>query len=186
MKKTGKPESKPELVDIVDRHDRPLMVMPLAEAHRQSLYHRSVLVLVFGPQGKLYLQKRGPHKSLYPNRYDLSATGHVQAGESRLEAAARELREELGLRAKTLTVLDTVSASEQTGYEFTTLFSAGRSDEAPRPNPEEVAGGMFVDRVELAALVRDYRDCLTAGLVHFFEKNCLFPEKRPCRVPKKA
>jgi isopentenyl-diphosphate delta-isomerase len=177
VKKAGKPEASPELVDIVDENDRPLMVMPLAEAHRQSLYHRSVLVLVFDPRGKLYLQKRGPHKSLYPNRYDLSATGHVQAGESRLAAAARELEEELGLRAKTLVQLDTAPASEQTGYEFVTLFSAGRSAEPPRPNPREVAGGMFVDRVELAALVRDYRDCLTPGLVHFFNKNSLFSQE---------
>lgn len=178
MKKTGKPETPVELVDIVDQNDRPLLVMPLTEAHRQSLFHRSVLVLVFDPAGKLYLQKRGPHKSLYPNRYDLSATGHVQAGESRLAAALRELEEELGLRAKTLTQLAAVPASDQTGYEFVTLFTAGRLADPPRPNPEEVAGGMFVDRVELAALVRDYRDCLTPGLVHFFEAGSLFPQSR--------
>lgn len=178
MKKTAKPQGKPELVDIVDHNDRPLLVMPLTEAHRQALPHRAVLVLVYDPAGRLYLQKRGPHKSLYPNRYDLSATGHVRAGESRQAGAARELREELGLVAKNLTLLDAVPASEQTGNEFITLFSAGRTAETPRPNPEEVAGGMFVDRTELAALVRDYRDCLTAGLVYFFEAGKLFAQTR--------
>lgn len=178
MKKTAKAPDTPELVDIVDQNDRPVMVMPLGEAHRQALPHRAVLVLVYDKQGRLYLQKRGPHKNLYPNRYDLSATGHVRAGESRQKAAARELQEELGLVAKTLTQLDAVPASEQTGNEFITLFSAGRLAETPRPNPEEVAGGMFVDRAELDALVRNYRDCLTAGLVYFFEAGKLFAETR--------
>lgn len=178
VKKTEKTETRVELVDIVDRFDRPLMVMPKTEAHRQSLNHRSVLVLVYSPEKKLYLQKRGPQKSLYPGRFDLSATGHVQAGESRLDAAARELYEELGLQARKLVWLDTIEASQQTGYEFVTLFSAGRIADPPRPNPEEVAGGMFVDPTELTALVRDYRDMLTPGLVHFFEKKILFPETR--------
>ncbi|MEL7638033.1 MAG: NUDIX domain-containing protein [Solidesulfovibrio sp.] len=165
----------PELVDIVDAADRRLLVMPLAEAHRQGLFHRSVMVLVYNDQGKLYLQKRGPQKSLYPNRFDLSATGHVRAGEARQEAAARELQEELGLAAASLTWLDAVPASEETAYEFVTLFSAGRPGQPPRPNPDEVAGGVFVDAAELAALVRDYRDLLTPAVVRFFERKALFP-----------
>ncbi len=183
MAKKVRNDPRPELVDIVDACDRRLMVMPLAEAHRQSLLHRSVLILVYDLQGKLYLQKRGAGKSLYPGRFDLSATGHVRAGEARLDAAARELLEELGLRATSLTFLDTAPATRETGYEFVTLYSAGRTGDTPRPNPDEVAGGMFVDASELAALVRDYRDMLTPGVVHFFEKKALFPSRMPLGAP---
>ena len=175
MKKT-KPEPLPvELVDVVDQEDRPLAVMPLTEAIRQSLYYRLVSVLVFRPDGKLFLQKRGPKKNLYPNRFDVSASGHVKAGEARVDAASRELFEELGLRAQNLTVLHTVPGSDQTSRAFVTLFSAGRISEPPHPNPQEVAGGMFVDLGELTALARDYRDMLTPGLVYFFEQKVLFP-----------
>lgn len=175
MAKKRAPAPSPELVDIVDANDRPLLVMPLDEAHRQGLRHRLIVVLVFNDQGKLYLQKRSMRKSLYPGRFDLSVTGHVRAGEARADAAARELEEELGLRAKTLTMVDAVPASPETGYEFVTLFSAGRLSQTPRPNPEEVDGGMFVDAAELAALVRDYRDQLTPAIVRFFERKSLFP-----------
>ncbi|MGE4536558.1 MAG: NUDIX domain-containing protein [Desulfovibrio sp.] len=174
MAKKKFPAPAPELVDIVDARDRPLLVMSKAEAHRQSLFHRSVMVLVYNAQGKLYLQKRGANKDLYPGRFDLSATGHVRAGEARRDAALRELYEELGLRAKTLTVLDALPASQETAYEFVTLYSAGRITETPRPNPEEVAGGMFVDAGELAALTRSYRDMLTPAVVRFFEEKALF------------
>jgi isopentenyl-diphosphate delta-isomerase len=167
-------EPAQELVDVVDANDRPLMVMPLREAHRQGLFHRAAMVLVYDLSGRLYLQKRAPHKNLYPGRFDLSATGHVRAGEAREEAAARELYEELGLLAKTLTPVDAAQASRETAYEFVTVFSAGRLPDPPRPNPGELAGGMFVDKAELAALVRDYRDCLTPAVVHFFEKGTLF------------
>lgn len=183
MAKKKKNEPNVELVDIVDERDRLLMVMPLSEAHRQALYHRSVFVLVFNPRGKLYLQKRGAGKNLYPGRFDLSATGHVQAGESREDAAARELHEELGLRAPSLTVLDAAPATRETAFEFVTLFSAGRLSAPPRPNPGEVAGGMFVDEAELAALVRDYRDWLTPAVVHFFGKKALFPLVAQSRIP---
>ena len=177
MKKT-KPEPLPvELVDVVDQEDRPLAVMPLTEAIRQSLYYRLVSVLVFRPDGKLFLQKRGPKKNLYPNRFDVSASGHVKAGEARVDAASRELFEELGLRAQNLTVLHTVPGSDQTSRAFVTLFSAGRISEPPHPNPQEVAGGMFVDLGELTALARDYRDMLTPGLVYFFEQKVLFPNQ---------
>lgn len=178
MAKKTRTETAVELVDIVDARDRPLLVMPLSEAHRQGLFHRSVMVLVFDAAGRLYLQKRGPQKSLYPGRFDLSATGHVQAGEAREAAAARELHEELGLAALSLVLIDAAPATRETAYEFVTLFSAGRTSEPPRPNPDEVAGGMFVDEAELTALVRDYRDWLTPAVVHFYEKKVLFPDTR--------
>jgi len=178
MAKKNKPDKTVEMVDIVDARDRPLLVLPLAEAHRQGLFHRSVMVLVYDAAGRLYLQKRSPQKSLYPGRFDLSATGHVRAGEAREEAAARELFEELGLSAPSLAQLDAVPASRETAFEFVTLFSAGRTSEAPKPSPDELAGGMFVDEGELAALVRDYRDWLTPAVVHFFEKRTLFPNSR--------
>ncbi len=45
------------------------------------------------------LQKRSARKDSYPGCYDISAAGHVTAGEDVLESAKRELQEELGIMA---------------------------------------------------------------------------------------
>ncbi len=178
MKQPQRKNPGPELAEYLDGRDRPLGIMPLSEVHRQSLFHRSVLILVYNPQGKVYLQKRAASKSLYPGRYDVSASGHVQAGESRLEAAIRELDEELGIAVDSLRVVGEAPASPMTGYEFVTLFSAGRIGAVPRPNPKEVSDGLFVDHAELAYMADRFRELLTPGLVHFFEQNAIFPPGR--------
>ena len=164
-----------ELVDVVDEEDRPIGVLPLSEVHRQGLYHRSVRVAIFDRAGRVYLQKRSSAKELYPGRLDLSATGHVRAGESREAAALRELHEELGLKAERLTHVADVAGSPDTNFEFITLYTAGRLDASPQPNPEEVESGFFADRSELDYLMANYRDQLTPGLVHSLEKGLLFP-----------
>lgn len=166
----------PELVEVVDKNDKSLMVMPLDEVHRQSLMHRSVLILVYDMKNKLYLQKRGKNKSLYPGRLDISASGHVQQGESREDAAVRELYEELGLRTDRLTRIHEIPASNDTHFEFLTLFTAGKFAHPPTPNPDELDGGHFVDPDELGFLVNEYRETLTPGLVYCYEKKLLqFP-----------
>lgn len=177
LKSSEKPEKKsPELVEIVDASNKPFAVIPLNEAHKQTLPHRAVLVLVYDTQNKVYLQKRSQQKSLYPGRYDLSATGHVRAGEALEEAALRELNEELGIDTARLKLIHELPASVDTGHEFITLFSAGRITQPLRPNPEELDGGMFVDRDELNFLVENYRDMLTPGVVYFAERNLIFPQ----------
>ncbi len=170
-----RPQQETEAVEIVDGGDRPLAVMSLSEAHRQSLRHRTVLVLVYNPEGKVYIQKRSRSKRLYPGRWDISVSGHVLANESREDAALRELDEELGIRQVNLKFWRAVEAAPETGYEFVTLYSAGLVDQNPKPRRGEVEGGFFADPGEISYLVSDFRDQLTPGLVYCWKKGLIFP-----------
>lgn len=163
-----------ECLEITDAHDRPLMIMPIAQARRQALRHRVVLVMLHDAEGRVYLQKRGARKHLYPGRWDLSATGHVRAGESREDAARRELREELDIDVVHLMRLAEIPATVDTGFAHVTLYAAASTGAPPRPNPAEVADGMFVDPDELAALLEDFRDMLTPALVWAAERGDVF------------
>lgn len=176
MKK--KPTLSPhlELVDVVDENDHPLIAMPLPEVFRQTLKHRTVLVLLHDSQGRIYLQKRGKGKTLYPGRWDLSATGHVKAGEARKTAARRELQEELSVYAQRLLFVKEVQASAATGYSFVTLYRAEQISGEITPDGKEVVDGMFVDRDELDSMVESFRDLLTPALVYFWELDLIFPK----------
>ena len=47
---------------------------------------------------RVYLQRRSFEKQSHPGRYDITAAGHVGAGEEPLDAILREASEEIGIR----------------------------------------------------------------------------------------
>ncbi|MGM0444642.1 MAG: NUDIX hydrolase [Fibrobacterota bacterium] len=65
-------------------------------AHQEGILHRTVHLWVKTPGG-LLLQKRSPVKESHPGLWDISAAGHVPAGEELRISACRECAEELGL-----------------------------------------------------------------------------------------
>jgi 16S rRNA (adenine1518-N6/adenine1519-N6)-dimethyltransferase len=117
-------QSGNELFDIVDERDAVIGAKPRAEVHVNNLRHRAVHMLILNDAGEVLLQKRSMWKDKNPGKWDSSAAGHVDSGEGYEEAAARELREELGIDAP-LTRIGKLGACEQTGEEFIEIF-AGR------------------------------------------------------------
>ncbi len=88
-----------ELLDIYDEHDRHLGVCPRSEVHRVGHWHHTFhcwLVRDTNAGRMLVFQKRQHHKDTFPDLYDITAAGHLLAGES-VEQAVRELEEELGV-----------------------------------------------------------------------------------------
>lgn len=61
---------------------------------------KSAHVLLRNPAGKLLVCRRPMTKKRYPGQITSSAGGHVEKGELPFAAAARELKEELGISAK--------------------------------------------------------------------------------------
>ncbi len=83
-----------ELVDVVDQNDTILYSLPKKEVcEEKELFHRIAAVFVFLPNDDLVVQHRKKD-----NLFDHSAAGHVHSGETYLEAAKRELLEELGIQ----------------------------------------------------------------------------------------
>ncbi len=68
-----------------------------SEAHSGGLWHRTVHVWVRNRRGELLFQQRSPNKETFPGKWDISAAGHISAGDSSREAAVREMKEELGV-----------------------------------------------------------------------------------------
>jgi isopentenyldiphosphate isomerase len=89
---------KNQQLDNVDEQDQVIGQAPRSECHgNPALVHRVAHVLVFDRSDRLLLQKRSMTKDIQPGRWDTSVGGHLDPGESYLEAACREMREELGV-----------------------------------------------------------------------------------------
>jgi 8-oxo-dGTP pyrophosphatase MutT (NUDIX family) len=63
--------------------------------HNAGRWHASVAVIVADSQGRIALQSRGESDSY--GKWDISVAGHLDVGESDIQAAVRETREELQL-----------------------------------------------------------------------------------------
>ncbi|MCY3833575.1 MAG: NUDIX domain-containing protein [Chloroflexi bacterium] len=89
-----------ELFDIYDEAQNRIGVKARDAVHRDGDWHQVFHCWVIGREATgapfLVLQKRQAHLD-YPNKIDISAAGHLQAGETARDGT-RELEEELGLK----------------------------------------------------------------------------------------
>ena len=87
-----------ERIDILSRDGSPSgKTKSKAEAHRDGDRHRAAHVWIATPARSVLLQRRSLMKENFPGLWDVSAAGHLSAGESAESAAIREVAEELGL-----------------------------------------------------------------------------------------
>lgn len=87
-----------ELLDVLDSDGNPTgEVEEMQEVYRKGLWHRSSHIWIINDKKELLVQKRNPNKKTFPNLWAISVAGHVGAGETSLDTAIRELKEELNL-----------------------------------------------------------------------------------------
>lgn len=89
-----------EYFDTVDRNGTVTGRASREECHSDpSLMHRAIHILITNSQDEILLQKRADSKKIQPGKWDTSVGGHAGAGESVIDAAERELEEELSIAA---------------------------------------------------------------------------------------
>jgi isopentenyl-diphosphate delta-isomerase len=89
-----------ELIDIFDDSNNPLNRIELkSKAHAEGLRHRAAHIWIYNSKGEILLQLRSKD-SWFPDVWDISASGHIGAGESAIIGALRELSEEVGIFAE--------------------------------------------------------------------------------------
>ncbi|MBA3007298.1 MAG: NUDIX hydrolase YfcD [Proteobacteria bacterium] len=86
-----------EMVQIVDRDNREIEILPRHLMRSRGLIHRASYILVFNAEQEIFVQKRTTTKDIYPGYWDVAAGGVVLGDESYEHSASRELAEELGV-----------------------------------------------------------------------------------------
>ena len=85
-----------ELFEVVDEKGKIIGEATRKECHEKQLLHKAAYIMIINSKGKILLQKRANTKT-YPHMWTLSASGHVDYGESFEQTAERELKEEIGI-----------------------------------------------------------------------------------------
>ncbi len=134
-----------EELDIVDAHDEIVGKADRKEAHKKKLLHRNVYVMLFDPDGRLFMQKRAASKEFYANCWEGSLSGHVQSGETYKEAAERELFEELGVCVPPPKIKNIIEFGfhDENERVLITLFAIKDFKGNIQLDDEEVASGDF-------------------------------------------
>ncbi|EIJ41785.1 isopentenyldiphosphate isomerase [Beggiatoa alba B18LD] len=158
-----------EYLDVVDTNDMVIESRLRSEIHHLGLRHRSVHILVFNPQGEIFLHKRNAQKKSFPLHWDSSAAGHVATGESYAQAAERELLEELQINAP-LQALFQLEASPRTTQEFCWVYRCVTT-ETPKPDPDEIELGAWFTPAFVDAWIQREKLRFTPLLQMIWEKG---------------
>lgn len=158
--------SATELLDVFDRYgEHTGASLTKHVIHEQELWHGGAHIWIYNGKGEVLLQLRAPDKDIYPNTWDISAAGHVSAGETPIQTALRETQEELGLSLQPqelefIGVTRTIQAIPTTGwthrvFDWTYIVRKEVAISDLHLQKEELAGARWVSLVEFATDLQD-------------------------------
>lgn len=154
------------LVDEVDSCDTVMRTVTRAEMRAGNLRHRGVAIIVLDSQDRLLVHRRSELKDVWPGRWDLAAGGVVEHGEDYVDAAQRELAEELGIVATEMAWLG-IHAFEDDRVKVISAVFLVRHDGDVTFADGEVVESRWITSLELRALLSSSTWCpdsLSIGL----------------------
>lgn len=90
-----------EFIDVVDENGNNTgEVLPRNEIHKLGRWHNASGVIVVNSKKEILLQQRSRLKEKNAGLWDMSASGHIPAGQSPLQSLLREIEEEIGVRVE--------------------------------------------------------------------------------------
>ncbi len=163
-----------ETVILVDAEDRAVGTLGKIEAHRLGLRHRAISVCVTNARGEMLLQRRALRKYHSGGLWTNTCCTHPRVGEEVAEAAARRLKEELGVDCR-LNFLCITHYRADVGAglvedEVVHMFH-GQFDGEPRPNPDEVMDCGWFSRERLIEDVARNPQAYTYWFRHYLEEH---------------
>jgi len=105
-----------EIIQIYNSSRELLGTTTRKDIHEKHLWHKTVLIFVVHPSGKILYIKRSGRSRINPNLFDCFG-GHLKISETYREAARRELAEELALPPDLIVDTDLIQIGEPGQFE---------------------------------------------------------------------
>jgi isopentenyldiphosphate isomerase len=162
-------------------------VMDRKEAHYAGRWHRTFhcWVVNLKPEPTMLYQLRAPRMKNYPNMLDVSAAGHIEAGES-VHDGVREVHEELGIKAtvaqtiylgERVEVADQANGQRNREYQSVYLLVADLVLADYKPDPHEVWGLFQVKVSDGLDLFSARKDQVETQGIHYDESSKTYVEQ---------
>jgi isopentenyldiphosphate isomerase len=151
-------------VVIVNEQDEVIGSGNLKTAIKHNQIRRVARIFVVNETSQFLIQKRSQYVN-HAGRYDVSAGGHVDVGESYTEAATRELREELGI---TIDLPDPCITSyrSQSEYSFCTFYIIHIMSDLPITfDPHEIELVTWKTKKEINAMIKTDPHLFTTAFI---------------------
>ena len=174
-----------EYIDIFDYNNNPTgEIKEKIQAHEDGKFHRTAHVWIMNDKKELLLQKRSATKKTHPNFWDISGAGHIRAGETVIEGAIRELKEELGVEAKEedLQYIATIKSTKNPKnmeFQYVYLLNSNKEIEEYIFEDNEVSEVKYVFYKDLEKMVEEKAKGL---LIHEEEYKYLFKYIRKLNI----
>jgi isopentenyl-diphosphate delta-isomerase len=162
----GYHENAEQSVVVVDERDNQQGLANRLDAHTgEGIRHRAFTSMLFDRDGHVLLAQRSLQKRLWDGYWDGTVASHPVQGQSQLEATRQRLEEELGVTTDQYDNLRVTDRFEYRRYygregiehEVCAVLKATLLDTSVDPDPEEVAGLMWVPYERLYEHPRWYR-----------------------------
>lgn len=155
-------------VMYVDQKDRAIGSGAIEEAYEAGYVLRIVRIFIINSKGEILLQKRSKN-----SKWDQSAGGHVDVGETYLKAAKRELFEEMGVKGVKLIKITKFYTEDQqfeyTRRRFNVLYYGLYSGPVAIDN-DEVADYSWISPPKLNGWIQKSAGDFTDGFLVSYKK----------------
>lgn len=142
----------------------------ISEAMANDWPRRISRVYVFNQSGDMLVQLRSKNAKSFPGLWDQSAGGHVDVGETELQAAERELKEELGISAELELIAEGVRSDRPDDKVFSYMYRCNIVDDVElNPDPEEVTDTRWLSVEDFEKEIATYPDKFVPTFLYLYK-----------------
>lgn len=162
-----------ELWDIYDKdRNKTGRTMKRGEPMKDGDYHLVVHICIFSSDRKMLIQQRQPFKDGWSNLWDITVGGSSVAGDTSIDAAVREVREEVGIQLSPAELRKTMTIDFGHGFDDFYTVTKDVDISSLKLQYEEVQQVKWADADEIKSMIDEgifipYNKSFIDMLFHF-------------------